>query len=109
MISVINDLFVLNTKTTSYCFRKMDCGKIIKIDAEGAENKIFEGAENTFSKENVVVLCCTYHKKNDYEILYKKLNTKGYQTVGSDGFMLWFCNQKFEPPFFRKGLIRAWK
>jgi FkbM family methyltransferase len=49
---------------------------IIKIDAEGAEKEVIEGAENLI-KNGATVICAVYHRANDITelpLLLKKLN-----------------------------------
>lgn len=82
---------------------------LIKIDVEGNEAEVLNGAVKILEKDSTRVVCCTYHKYEDSERFRKFFQTKGYQTEYSRGFML-LQNEKFQkPPFFRKGLIRSWK
>lgn len=61
---------------------------IIKIDVEGMERKVLDGAKNLLKRNNVRFLVATYHKKNDaieFEMLFRK---QGYQISFSDGYVL---------------------
>ncbi|OKL39627.1 hypothetical protein A3841_01410 [Pontibacter flavimaris] len=81
----------------------------VKIDAEGAEAKILEGAEMTLQKHKALkVAICTYHKQQDAVELAHMLRKHGFNIEYSDGYMF-FLEDKQTPPYVRKGLIRARK
>jgi hypothetical protein len=96
------------TTIDSY-FREFQENLLIKIDVEGAESSVLSGATETLKKDNVKIICCTYHKQEDAEKFEMLLNRLGYKTEFSNGYMLWKYCKELKPPFFRKGLIRAWK
>ena len=85
----------------------------IKMDIEGAEHKALTGAKETIYSANELCLAvCTYHKHNDsddFSLFFNKLN---YQTNFTKGVLL-ILNKDFsrdlQPPYFRKGLIRAFR
>lgn len=82
----------------------------LKIDVEGAENKVLEGASEIFKRENnLKIAICTYHKQNDAENILKLLNQNNFICQFSKGYMLNFHDKNIAPPYFRKGLIRASK
>lgn len=84
----------------------------IKIDVEGAEEQVLNGAVNTInnSKGELKIALCTYHKQPDAERFSAKLNGLGFNVAFSYGYMLFYYNDsKQEPPYLRKGLIRAYK
>ncbi|MDR0799673.1 MAG: methyltransferase [Dysgonamonadaceae bacterium] len=81
----------------------------IKMDIEGYETQVVESSEDLLRKAtNIRVVACTYHKKKDAEILEKLFDSMNYQTEFSDGYMI-FALDQLQPPYFRKGLIRAYK
>ncbi|NDW08522.1 FkbM family methyltransferase [Dysgonomonas sp. 520] len=82
----------------------------LKLDVEGMEKEVLEGAKNTLNSENfdTKVALCTYHNQNDFEELSGSMKKKGYKIEPSDGYML-FAMEKLSPPYFRKGLIRCSK
>jgi Methyltransferase FkbM domain len=81
----------------------------IKIDVEGAETKLLEGCQRILrEQENLCLALCTYHRQDDGENFKNLLSKIGFSTEFSDGFMIYYYD-KLNPPYFRKGLIRAKK
>jgi hypothetical protein len=83
-------------------------GYFIKADVEGAEIDCIKGAENSIvSCDNMRIVVCTYHKKNDAIDLEKQLESYGVKTHFSDGLMIF----DKDPPdvCLRKGVIRGIK
>jgi len=78
----------------------------IKLDVEGAEARVLEGAKHTLEKENIKIAVCTYHKQNDHEELSAIMEQKSYEIETSDGYMLFHYNG-LDAPYFRRGLIRC--
>jgi len=77
----------------------------LKIDVEGVELRILEGAQKLLPKTKKIAVCC-YHRQNDEVIIANYLKDKAYKTSYSEGYML-FVKRKMNPPYFCKGLIRA--
>lgn len=81
----------------------------MKVDVEGAETMILEGATKTIRNSNALKLAiCTYHQQKDADFLSSLLHQMNFSTRLSEGYML-FIYRKLAPPYFRKGLIRATK
>jgi hypothetical protein len=82
----------------------------IKADIEGMELKLLEGAAKTLAKaDDLKLLLCTYHRKDDADNLRVFLERKGYITEYSKGYMLFWGDENLEEPYLRRGLIRATK
>lgn len=81
---------------------------VIKIDVEGYEMKVLEGAENLLKRKDVQFAVCTYHKERDADDLEKFFASRGYKTEFSHGY-LWMPIFTDKAPYLRKGVIRAWK
>jgi hypothetical protein len=86
-------------------------GLFIKMDIEGDECKVVSDNQDFFKQkiEDIRVVCCTYHKQDDADFLYKSFQYLGYKTEFSDGYMIYVHDENIRPPYFRKGLIRAQK
>jgi hypothetical protein len=80
----------------------------VKIDVEGAELSILEHAELTLNNSNINLFICTYHKQEDASKFENLLKNKGFTCSFTQRFML-FTLRELNPPYFRKGLIRASK
>lgn len=98
-----------NTTTIDDYFRDIQGSLLIKMDVEGSEETVLAGAAETLNREHIKILCCTYHRQNDSEKFRQFFNAKGFQTEFSEGYMFFMQDKLFKPPYFRKGLIRAWK
>jgi len=91
-------------------FNDTDKISFLKIDIEGAEQKLFNGAKRILSSNhNFKVAVCTYHKQDDEEEFKKILSDSGFHTSHSDGYMLFYYDKKITEPYFRRGLVRAEK
>lgn len=81
----------------------------LKIDVDGAEADLILGADYVISNNSDKVAICTYHKTNDNDDFIKFLDSKKFNLENSEGYMLFYFDQNFIEPFFRRGLIRAYK
>ncbi len=82
----------------------------IKIDVEGYEIPVLSGAEKTLnSPKDIKVACCTYHRKDDAQVIDNFFADLNYNREFSDGYMLFFHDKSIDPPYFRRGMIRARK
>lgn len=80
----------------------------IKVDVEGAEEKVLKGADRLLSRgEKPKIALCTYHKQDDEEKLSAQLKRKNFVLSVSEGYMLYPPDSDQKPPYFRRGLIRA--
>ena len=97
-----------NLKLDTYFkdFEKID---FLKIDVDGAEQNLINGAELVISSKVDKLAICTYHKTHDNRDFTKYLAEKKYSVMNSSGYMLFYFDPNFEPPYFRRGLIKAQK
>lgn len=81
----------------------------IKLDIEGMEMEALLGAENIISNNKVLLAVCTYHHKEDNEVIGRWLREKGYYTENSNGVII--CQGDWElekdETGFRKALLFA--
>jgi septum formation topological specificity factor MinE len=80
----------------------------IKVDIEGAESQFLTGASKILRVQKPLrIAICTYHKKDDADEFNNLLTKNGFKVDFSRGYLLpWM---KLDPPYLRKGLIRATK
>jgi hypothetical protein len=97
----------INMTLDSY-FSGMDID-FLKIDVDGAEEELLRGGEFVVSNKVKQLAICTYHKQTDHADFNTLLKSKQYKTHTSKGYMLFFFDTNFTPPYFRRGLIRAEK
>ncbi len=97
------------TNTTLDDYLSLDgSGVFLKIDVEGAESRLLEGAKRILGQQDrVKAAVCTYHKQNDEKEFTELLSNYSFQVSPSDGFMLFYFDKKIKAPYFRRGLIRA--
>lgn len=82
----------------------------LKIDVEGFESGVLEGADNIIRRtNNLKIAIATYHNPDDAEEFSQRLTSLGFTWNFSEGVMLYLFDQKFSPPYFRKCLLRATK
>lgn len=86
--------------------RGLDGEVYIKIDAEGSEEKILDGAMDTLKKRRVRGAVCTYHRQEDAKKFEKVFKDLQFQTQFSKGWCIYMGSEELEPPYFRKGLLR---
>ena len=82
----------------------------IKIDVDGAETDLLDGAKEILSTSTQLKLAlCTYHRQQDEKQFGDLLKKYGFKVTTSKGYMLFFFEGIFEAPYLRRGLIRAEK
>jgi hypothetical protein len=80
----------------------------LKIDVEGFEQKVLDGAEKFLSGNMPLkIALCTYHKHTDEEIFIPQLEKKGFEIKTSHGYMIPLFDKKIKKPWLRRVLIRA--
>lgn len=93
------------TQTTldTLFLEKKDMSLFLKMDIEGAEQLALQGASQLLTEGTDVALSiCTYHKRNDATEIETFLQSKGFQTSFSSGF-IGYAGE------LRKGVLRAKK
>jgi len=82
----------------------------IKADIEGYELKLLKGMAKILTREkDLKLLLCAYHNKKDEEELKNGLGKFGFYTECSKRYMLFAQDKNIEPPYVRRGLVRARK
>lgn len=85
-----------------------DVPTMVKIDVEGAEDRVLSGMERTIQRHHPDIALCTYHKQHDFSKFDNYLTERDYTTSTTKGLMFFLStDETLSPPFFRKGLLRA--
>ncbi|WP_161987523.1 FkbM family methyltransferase [Arcticibacter tournemirensis] len=97
-----------NVSIDTFLSEKQFDVNFVKIDVEGAEERVLNGMRVTIGKCRPQIALCTYHKQHDFEKFNKYLTQLGYKISSTKGYMFFLSNDEvLSPPFFRRGLIRA--
>ncbi len=107
--SFVSDKTSENNLSLDDYFRDKPAPDVVKIDVEGAEHKVLQGARQLLDKKKISeLLVCTYHQKGDAEQLSGVLRKYQYKITFSKGYMLFLAGSDKQPPYdFRKGLLHA--
>lgn len=87
-------------------------GKVdfLKMDIEGAEPGALLGGRNVLRKNSVKCSICSYHHSGDEMAIKDILQSYGYQTNNSDGYMVFYHDPDiFSSLDFRRGIVYARK
>lgn len=104
----VTDRNSVNEITLDSCLEKHSGSIFIKMDIEGNEYSALCGSKKILERnEDIRLACCTYHKHGDANLLHSFFRSVNFQTEFSEGYMLFASYDKIQPPYFRRGLIRA--
>jgi hypothetical protein len=78
----------------------------VKMDIEGGERFVIQANAEFFKNNKVKLSCCVYHRHDDADVIAGMLNSLGYSTRFSEGYMLSAMNG-IHFPYFRHGVIYA--
>lgn len=82
----------------------------LKMDIEGAEIDALLGADQLLKNSMAQCSICSYHNKNDEKYIRFILESYGYQTDTSNGYMIFIHDPYIlEKADFRKGVVYASK
>ncbi len=82
----------------------------LKMDIEGAEPKALRGAEKCLKQSEAFCSICSYHNKNDEDIIKNILRNFGYKTSTSKGYMFFLWDESFYNELdVRRGVVYAEK
>lgn len=105
-VSDVND--AENICIDTFLEEKQDGPTIVKIDVEGAEDRVLKGMEQTVRQHHPKIALCTYHKQGDFIKFSAYLAERNYITSTTKGVMFFLSSDEtLTAPFFRKGLVRA--
>lgn len=75
---------------------------LLKMDIEGYEIDALKGGERVLRESNAYCAVCSYHKHGDELVISKLLNSYGYRTHTSGGYMFFPYDIWME---FRRGIV----
>ena len=79
----------------------------LKMDVEGYEEQIIQGAKTIMQKKDCKIALCTYHNQGDDVKFKKYFDNLGFTTNFSDGYMFFLDDiSNFAPPYVRRGVLR---
>ena len=82
----------------------------LKMDIEGAEVEALFGARKTLNENSVKCSVCSYHNSGDEMAIRSILQSYGYQTTHSNGYMLYYFSRDFYSTLdLRRGIVYARK
>ncbi len=76
----------------------------IKIDAEGDELRILDGATMLNEAQNCSIAVCTYHRQEHEDLISKRY--KDWNIEHSSGYMIYYYDYDISEPYVRRGLLR---
>ncbi len=80
----------------------------LKMDIEGAEPFALRGAKRILTNNKVKASICSYHNADDAIKIKSIMQSYGYKTSTSDGWMVFIYDPKiFDTADFRKGIVYA--
>lgn len=82
----------------------------LKMDIEGSEVYALLGGKNTLEQNNVQCAICSYHRQYDDSYIPHILNSYGYKTYHSKGYVFFLADKYLMDSFdLRRGVIYAAK
>lgn len=96
-----------NSVTLDGFFKNREKTTFLKIDVEGYERNVLNGASELLNSSVKKVAVCTYHLVDDHDVLSAVMVSKGFSVSTSKGYMLTSFDGK--EPYIRHVLIRCSK
>ncbi len=88
-------------------FRDKNPVNFIKIDAEGAEEEVLQGAIDLITRNKIKIAVTTYHNYDDENRLAEFLEKYNFHTQTTNGYMVYRSDPNLSKKYLRRGLIRA--
>jgi len=110
-VEIINK-YVSNKDTNEYVrldtFLKSErAADFIKIDTEGAEEEVLQGALDLFTGKKIKIAVTTYHNCDDEKRLTEFLKRHNLNIQNTNGYMIFLSDPNLSRKYLRRGLIRA--
>lgn len=85
--------------------QKIERPILLKLDVEGAENRVISGSTKVLARSTTRAAVCTYHRRDDHEQLSAEMRRRGFEVATSPSRMLFIFDGELRPPFYRRGVI----
>ncbi len=115
-VTIVNKFLVsekndnLNEITIDDYFDGISNEKIfIKMDLEGHSIDVLRGAEKCLRNNDCFISTATYHYTDEYKQNKEFLENIGYTVKPGCGYMFPWIFRNMSKPYFRYGILRAWK
>jgi hypothetical protein len=106
----ISDITSIDTLALDDFFNEFNPVDFLKIDVDGAELKLLNGAKDLIkNSKKLKIAICTYHNDNDAFMFSEIMKNNSFNISITSGYMLFYFDKNFKPPYFRKGVLRASK
>lgn len=81
---------------------------ILKMDVEGEEVKVLQGAKKILQNSpNIELIVTCYHNQEDEQSIRKQL--EGYTVNASQGYVIFFYDENLQAPYLRRCILHAKK
>jgi hypothetical protein len=107
--SDVDDAESVTIDTVMRDIQDLDGSVLLKMDVEGAEERVLRGASELLSRTDTRAVVCTYHRNGDHERLSEVMRVGGFEVETSEGWMLFIHDRNLRPPYFRRGVIYCCK
>ena len=100
----------LSSTTLDRFFENKEPPTILKIDVDGDEKSLLEGAKNLLKDLDYLrIALCVYHKKNDEAKFTNLLQNLKFSVKTSHGYMIFYLDEPLQEPYLRRALLFASK
>ena len=100
----------LSSTTLDRFFENKEPPTILKIDVDGDEKSLLEGAKNLLKDLDYLrIALCVYHKKNDEAEFTNLLQNLKFSVKTSHGYMIFYLDEPLQEPYLRRALLFASK
>ena len=100
----------LSSTTLDRFFENKEPPTILKIDVDGDEKSLLEGAKNLLKNLDYLrIALCIYHKINDELEFTHLLQNLNFTVKTSQGYMIFYLDEPLQEPYLRRALLFASK
>lgn len=83
---------------------------VLKIDVDGGEREVLRFLDPLLVNfKSIKVAICTYHQNRDASDFEYWFKSRGFNTQFGEGFMVFYYDKEIEKPYFRPGVLFAYR